>query len=246
MLGLIDAHCHLKFNDQNEEAMFIDHFQHEIISCYVSMLYQKDFNQIWNRDYFKLNAGIHPYLIEETDISLDFLQELINQHQICGIGEIGLDYRYPNQERQKKVLLDQLALAQAYNLPVIFHCVNAYYDLYKLLKQNFPKIRGYLHAFTGNIEIYHLFKSFDLFFSLSKRLENHAKHLIILKEIISDGRFIFETDYETSDNQGLTDLIKKYHQETDFFKRMLDLELSENSKLLEKQYYNLQRIYSRI
>lgn len=83
--------------------------------------------------------------------------------KIVAIGEIGLDYYYKPKtkkkleefkERQRKLFLEQLRLAQELNLPLILHCRMAHDDLVNILNSKFQiinsKIRGVIHCFTGN------------------------------------------------------------------------------------------------
>ncbi len=80
--------------------------------------------------------------------------------RVVAIGEIGLDYYYRPKtktkiaqfkEKQKKVFLEQMELAQELNLPVILHCRMAHKDLIEILNKN-PGARGVVHCFTGNWE----------------------------------------------------------------------------------------------
>jgi len=106
------------------------------------------------------------------------------------LGEIGFDKRNDNWEWQKKILLKQLELAREFDLPVIFHVVKSYYELYKLLKDNFPKVRGYLHGFNSSMDVFEAFNSFDLGYSLNARLPEDK----VVQAIIRRGYWEIETD----------------------------------------------------
>jgi TatD DNase family protein len=70
---------------------------------------------------------------------------------LCAIGETGLDYHYERspKEAQQRCLIRYLELAAECNLPLIFHCREAFGDLFKLVP---PKCKAVLHCFTGDIE----------------------------------------------------------------------------------------------
>ena len=65
--------------------------------------------------------GIHPEEIDNmTSDSYKIIEENLSSPRIVGIGEIGLDYHYTkdNKEKQKEVFINQLNLAKKYNKPV--------------------------------------------------------------------------------------------------------------------------------
>ncbi|PIS00394.1 MAG: TatD family deoxyribonuclease [Chlamydiae bacterium CG10_big_fil_rev_8_21_14_0_10_35_9] len=71
------------------------------------------------------------------------------------IGETGLDYYYQHSDKQnqRKYLIKYLHLANKLNLPVIFHCRDAFSDLFKIVDNEYPKDKkAVLHCFTGNID----------------------------------------------------------------------------------------------
>ncbi len=133
--------------------------------------------------------GIHPiYKQEEQDFNL--LSELASASEINAIGEIGLDKAGGLPEEQESLLLKQLDLARAFNLPVIFHVVKRYNELYKLLKNNFPKVRGYLHSFNSSMAVAEHFSQFNLAFSISSRLPDSKT----IQYIVKRGFMLLETD----------------------------------------------------
>jgi len=69
----------------------------------------------------------------------------------CAIGEIGLDYHYDGYDRVAQIRLfeQMLQLALDYDLPVSLHLREAFDDAFAVL-DNFPKIRGVVHSFTGS------------------------------------------------------------------------------------------------
>lgn len=135
-------------------------------------------------------AGIHPYYSASSDKNFDLLSELANTGKIVAVGEIGLDGRADNEDWQIKILRLQLELARSYEMPVVFHVVQRYYQLYKILKDDFPKVRGYLHGFNGSRDIAEKFSIFELAFSLNARLPAPDT----LQFIFQRGFFLLETD----------------------------------------------------
>lgn len=192
--GFIDAHCHLadsRIADSLEKEIF--EAKEAGISGFISSALCKEefeWHQNQNISQMKWTAGIHPYYEKSSDDDFDALIKLCDEKKIVAIGEIGLDGRNDDQKCQKQILLKQLDLTQNYDLPVVFHVVRKYYELYKLLKKNFPKIRGYLHGFNASMEIAELLSKFDLAFSLGCKPPKED----CINYIIKRGFFLFETD----------------------------------------------------
>lgn len=108
-------------------------------------------------------VGIHP--TEAYDLTPSALQELADlaaAPHVVAIGEIGLDYYWPNipnrgwvcaePEIQRLALERQLALASDMGLPVVIHDRDAHRDTLEILrswKARDPNARGTLHAYAG-------------------------------------------------------------------------------------------------
>jgi TatD DNase family protein len=194
MNGFIDAHCHLSderiASNLEEEISAANEVgvTHFISSALCKKEYEWHKNNLFSGMFWC--AGIHPYYDESAENDFNTLIKLCDEKQIIAIGEIGLDNRNDNFNWQKKILLMQLDLAKNYDLPVVFHTVKQYYELNKILKNSFPKVRGFLHAFNASQEIFEKFKKFDLGFSLNAKPPKDE----VLKAIIKHGFYFFETD----------------------------------------------------
>ena len=103
-------------------------------------------------NYLLAVIGIHPESIEEND-KLDELEELIKNNKIYAIGEVGLDYYWvkDNKEKQKELFIKQIKLANKNNLPVVVHSRDAIQDTFDILKEY--KTKGVLHSFSGSVEM---------------------------------------------------------------------------------------------
>lgn len=95
-------------------------------------------------------VGLHPENIEE-DFDYTIFDNL--DKKIVGIGEIGLDYHYTkdNKDKQIEVFERQLDIAEKLNLPVVIHSREAAGDTLEILKKhhNF----GVIHSFSGSLEM---------------------------------------------------------------------------------------------
>ena len=105
--------------------------------------------------YKLLNAGATTPHDVEKDGKADFamFEEAAQRGLLMAIGETGLDYHYQYSDRkiQQAFLIRYLHLAASTNLPVIFHCREAFQDLFSIVDQEYPKkAPAILHCFTGN------------------------------------------------------------------------------------------------
>ena len=104
--------------------------------------------------------GIHPtdatYLSLRPEDAVDAVRKLIldKQNKCVAVGEIGLDYHYPDTD--KKLQLEyfdmQLSLARELSLPVSIHDRDSHADVLEMLKR-YPDVRGVLHSFSGSVEM---------------------------------------------------------------------------------------------
>lgn len=196
--GWIDVHCHfynLAFPESGKEALTLqleEARQAGLTGFMSSALSAREYLWHWQHPLPDMiwYAGIHPVYDQIQGNELDQLADLCEDRRICAIGEIGLDARQDNSAWQEKMLVQQLDLARSYHLPVVFHTVRRYHELYRLLKASFPEVRGFLHSFNSSREIAELFSGFNLAFSLNARLPSTE----CLDFIIRQGFFLLETD----------------------------------------------------
>ncbi len=152
-------------------------------------------------EHMYVAAGIHP-----TDAMqyVDRAGELLAlecllgdpQSKIVALGEIGLDYHYPDtdKERQRLWFDDQLSLAEAYGLPVVIHDREAHGDCLDVLRAH-PRVWGVFHSFSGSIEMARelLRRDFYISFSGTVTFKNAAKVAAVAAAMPMD-RTLIETD----------------------------------------------------
>ena len=103
--------------------------------------------------------GIHPSdtrFPSDMDAELLDIEELIldKTNKCVCLGEIGLDYHYPDtdKEKQMRYFLAQMELAQKLDIPVCIHDRESHGDVMDVIRR-FPKVRGVLHSFSGSAEM---------------------------------------------------------------------------------------------
>ncbi len=116
---------------------------------------EKSINLSKNYSYIYSAVGIHPQNVPDNiDESICQLKKLISDNKkIVAVGEIGLDYNFSSENKQKQKILfeSQILLALEYNLPVSIHDREAHGDTLEILKKYNPK--GVIHCFSGSLEM---------------------------------------------------------------------------------------------
>lgn len=100
-------------------------------------------------------VGIHPENCHDfVPEHIDTLRRLAAEDKVVAIGEIGLDYYWPEnppKPLQHQALRSQLELAAELDLPVIIHSREAQGDLLSVLR-DYPTVRGVFHCYAGSVE----------------------------------------------------------------------------------------------
>lgn len=151
----IDTHCHIN-KDRSKE--YVDNAKSFNVGIMLTASedYETSLDAINianNFDCVFACIGVHPENVDDfknEDISK--FKELISNNKVKAIGEIGLDYYYgkENKDRQIEVFKLFLNLASEYNLPVVIHTRDAIEDTIRILKEY--KVRGIIHCFSGSKE----------------------------------------------------------------------------------------------
>jgi TatD DNase family protein len=104
------------------------------------------------------NIGLHPGEVRSpvAPEQYDELASLARADKVVGIGEIGLDYHWPDHDRdlQLGAFREMLRMAISLDLPVVIHCRDAWHDMLKVLsEERASNLRGAMHCFSGDLDI---------------------------------------------------------------------------------------------
>jgi len=144
-------------------------------------------------------VGVHPSETEElNEDNYAWMMEMARNDKCIAIGEIGLDYHYPDPERdvQKKWFIRQMDMAKELGKPVIIHSREAAADTMDILKMpEFVDIKGVMHCYSYSVEIARELMKMDYYFGIGGVVTfSNAKKLVeAVKEIPMD-RILLETD----------------------------------------------------
>ena len=108
-------------------------------------------------DFMYAAVGVHPSdCAELDDEGIERLKTMSADPKCVAIGEIGLDYYWPEPEHdlQKKWFKRQIDLAREVNLPIIVHSRDAASDTVDILKsENAGELGGVVHCFSYSKEV---------------------------------------------------------------------------------------------
>ena len=139
--------------------------------------------------------GIHPeHCAEMSDELLEEIRVKLQDERALAVGEIGLDYYWPepDHETQKIWFAKQLELAVEVDLPVVIHSREAAADTMRILKENHAgRTGGVIHCYSYSAELakmgYYIGVGGVLTFKNARKLVEVAKEIPL-------ERLLLETD----------------------------------------------------
>lgn len=150
-----------------------------------------------SHDSIFATCGISPNDIE--DFSLENLREIEKigkNKKIVAIGEIGLDYYWnkENKEKQKELFIKQIEIANRLNKPIVIHTRDAYIDTIEILKKHQVNKKGIFHCCPLNQELIKEGLKLGFYISFSGNITfKNAKSEAIL-ELVPMDKMLIETD----------------------------------------------------
>ena len=152
-------------------------------------------------DNMYLALGIHPSdtrFLSDMDAELAEIENMIkNQGRKCVcLGEIGLDYHYPDtdKERQHRYFRAQMALAERLGLPACIHDRDSHADVMAVIRE-FPNVRGVLHSYSGGVDMARELVELGYMISFSGTLTfTNARRPREVAATLPHDRILIETD----------------------------------------------------
>lgn len=144
--------------------------------------------------------GIHPEEVEGlTDKDMQWLKEqAATNANVVAIGEIGLDYHYPEPEKEVQIqwFRRQLALAREVKKPVIIHSREACADTIQCMKaEHAEEIGGVVHCYSYTKEAALDFLKMGFYFGIGGVVTfKNAKKLVAAVQEIPMDKLLLETD----------------------------------------------------
>ena len=177
------------------------------------------FFQEWDKvaDFKYHSYGILPPHLAKIDL----FESYLTPH--FPIGEIGIDKRYEDEEKQIETFIKMLRIAKKNDSLVTIHCVGWWGKLIDILRTNAPS-RFIVHSFSSSTEVALELIRLGGTISLSpkaKRLKNFSSLITTLPH------FLTESDMATGEEEEKT--LKEWNKE---LSEMLDRDIEEESEKL--------------
>ena len=196
----IDTHCHLSREDYDDIDKVIEENKNaNIDKIVVSGCSRESIEEVMDLkdryDMVYVTIGYHPeYADTVTESDLDYLKSLLGEKKVVGIGEIGLDYHYTKDIKDKQIWLfeEQLKIAEEFNLPVVIHSRDATMDTINTLKKY--KVKGIIHCFSGSLETANIYISMGFLLGIGGVVTfKNSKLKDVVKEVPLES-IVLETD----------------------------------------------------
>ncbi|HSX58406.1 MAG TPA: TatD family hydrolase [Candidatus Saccharimonadales bacterium] len=202
----IDTHAHLQFQKFDSDRSVVVKRNSQDLLAVINPGADLDSSEkgvalAQEVDNFYAAVGVHPHHADNWDKTyLPKLENLISQPKVVAVGEIGLDnYQYagypaPEIEKQKEILIPQIQLSLKHQKPILFHCREAYDDLYEAIKAYRP-LRGLVHCFMGDYSVAQKFVDLGLLISFAGNLTYKTNaHMREAAAALTQDKILLETD----------------------------------------------------
>lgn len=203
---LVDSHCHIDFNDFEED---IDEIIRHMKECGITAALNAG-NGLDGFDgqlalsgkypFVYTAVGVHPHNADEyPELKAEELIEKSRHKKVVAIGECGLDYYYDysSRENQIKVFKEHVRAAQETGLPLVIHTRDADDDTIEILKEAYKQkpFGGEIHCFSSSGKLADFALSIGFYLSASGIITfNKSGELREIFAEIPLERLLVETD----------------------------------------------------
>lgn len=202
-MEFFDSHSHFndeKFNEDREEIInliYKENITKTVCIGYNLKQSKKAVEISKNTAFIYATCGISPNDIEDfNEKNLREIEKLSHNNKVVAIGEIGLDYYWnkENKEKQKELFIKQIEIANKLNKPIVIHTREAVMDTLEILKKHPVKKKGIFHCCPLNVELIKegLKLGFYISFSGNITFKNAKSEEAV--SIVPNERILIETD----------------------------------------------------
>ena len=198
-MNYLDSHCHINdesyLEDLDEvlDRMLLNKVTKAMLVCVSLDDYKRTLNIKKEGIEFKKAIGVYP---EYTDIDETEFNKYVSLMEKCdAIGEIGLDYHWykDTKDKQIELFIRQIEIANKLNKPVIIHAREALGDTYNILKQH--PCKAVLHCYSGSYELAKEFIKLGYYISIGGPVTfKNAKEPLEVAQNIPLDKLLIETD----------------------------------------------------
>jgi TatD DNase family protein len=198
-----DSHNHLHDSRLGETGVVISRMKEAgVARCVVNATSEEDWQAVgqlaMDHPHLVLPAfGVHPWQAHTaTEGWCERLMHGLDKHPHASIGECGLDQwvAFPPLETQLPVFRAQLALSRETGRPLTVHCLKAWDELMKSLREHAPA-RFLMHSYGGSLETARQLIPMGAWFSFSGYFLHPRKAAVLeVFRKLPRERILLETD----------------------------------------------------
>ncbi|APC91711.1 MULTISPECIES: TatD family hydrolase [Francisella] len=218
----IDTHCHLDFDIFDKTRQKILQNCNKLgVNYFINPATQRsNWNKLIeiNRQFSKITVcfGLHPVFIDKhTHTNLKDLESYSLDYPTKLIGEIGLDKRLKNFDKQLEFFSAQITIAKNLDKQVIIHAVKSHNEIIKIIKDLKFQNGGIIHAFNANYDIAQKYIDLGFKLGIGGIISHPQTKLKQTLQKIKPQNIVLETDspdmqlYNSSDNINTPENIPK-------------------------------------
>lgn len=180
----VDAHVHLHEFEENEirilnrkkEFIFLavsDDLTSSLKTVKLSLYYENIIPAV----------GIHPCNIENSkEEDIELIKKIVDTSNIRVLGEIGIDNKCKNREKQVKFFNDFINLAKEYDLSLNIHALDNWREIFDILIKNDIK-KAYFHWYTGPLDLIDEIVNKGYFIGINPSIKIQKKQIEVLEKL---------------------------------------------------------------
>ena len=197
----IDTHMHIGDDFGVEPDLYVKNASDAQVEVLIASFCEKNDIMLSTKfveKYKNLYAciGYHPEVSNKiVEKDYETLEETVkNNPKIVAIGEIGLDYHWDkdNKDKQREVFCKQLEIAEKLKVPVVIHSRDSINETYEILKKY--KVSGVIHCFSGSLEMAKKFISLGFLLGIGGVVTFKNSKLFEVIEKLELTNIVLETD----------------------------------------------------
>ena len=197
----IDTHMHIGDDFGVQPDLYVKNATDAQVEVLIASFCEKDDIMLSTKfveKYKNLYAciGYHPEVSNKiVEKDYEILEEMVkNNPKIVAIGEIGLDYYWnkDNKDKQREVFCKQLEIAEKLKVPVVIHSRDSINETYEILKKY--KVSGVIHCFSGSLEMAKKFISLGFLLGIGGVVTFKNSKLFEVIEKLKLTNIVLETD----------------------------------------------------
>ena len=193
----VDSHCHLQFEQFDEDRGRIveeveENLEFAVLAGINPEDNQKAIELSKTSESLKYCLGLHPLHHRKP---VEKARQQIEEHDPVAVGEIGLDYNYITDKEERKdsekVFREILEIAENRELPAVIHSRNAEKKCFDIV--NGFEVEAFFHCFNGRPELARKIAEEDHKVGVTTQVADSKRVRNIVKKISMES-ILLETD----------------------------------------------------